>query len=163
MLRSKSKENSRSQVVPGAALATAPGVRTQENRGTRMPPARNHRCHHARAARWGAAEFRSSEEMACMTYGAIIRTAARSASRLTCVVAERIFRDAESAGSKLGGHRNTNLLYSPSSPSACCLVKAFISCSLILIFPDFSICSRRFAMNRPNNSDCLFCTRASRI
>src|SRR5580693_3257698 len=71
MLRSKSKENSRSQVVPGAALATAPGVRTQENRETRMPPARNHRCHHARAARWGAAEFRSSEEMACMTYCSI--------------------------------------------------------------------------------------------
>src|SRR5580658_2612967 len=53
--------------------------------------------------------------------------------------------------------------YSPSSPPPCCLVKAFISCSLILIFPDFSICSRRFAINSPNNSDCLLWTKVSRI
>src|SRR5580704_13842399 len=69
--RSKSKENSRSQADRAGALATAPGARTQENREIRTPPARNHLCHHATAARWGGAEFRSSEEMACMTYYSI--------------------------------------------------------------------------------------------
>src|SRR5580704_4581445 len=128
--RSTSRENFRSLAGPAATLATALGARMQENRETHTQRVRNHQCHRATAASWGGAEFRSGEEMACMTYWA------------------------ESAGSKT---------YSPSSPSAGCLVKVFISCSLILIFPDFSICWRRFAMNRPNNSDCLFCTRASRI
>lgn len=51
--------------------------------------------------------------------------------------------------------------YSPSS--LCDLVNAFSSSWLILIFPDFSICSRRLVTNRPNNWPCLACSRESRI
>src|SRR5580704_15974588 len=65
--RWKSMVNLRSRAVPKAILATCLVVLRRESLEIHRQPGQNHRYHRVTAAMLGEAEFRSSEEMSCVS------------------------------------------------------------------------------------------------